>query len=384
MSNEDGVGGAADGAPSSADGRGGEAPRLSWRLLVRPVSIFVASRLAVLVTMWLGIRLVPEAPPEHIFLAWDASLYLQVIQDLYPANPPDPGVYAFFPLFPLLSRAVSSGLRIGAAEAGLLVSGVAGVGAAVNIWLLCHRLLGRDAADRAVALFCFFPGSFVLSMLYAEGVMLALSAACLWALISRRWLLGGIFGALATASRPNAVAVIAACAWASGAAIVSRREWRSLVAPALAPVGITAFFGLLWARTGDPAIWFTTQRDLWHEKLSPLALVDDFGAFSAAPFENTNTTVVVLGALVCFAGLLLLVRSSLPPVLTVYSAVVIALAACSVTLGPRPRFVLTAFPIFFVFGLQVRGLAFNLLLAASATALGAFTLMSLSTLLFTP
>jgi hypothetical protein len=71
-------------------------------------------------------------------------------------------------------------------------------------------------------------------------------------------------------------------------------------------------------------------------------------------------------------------------VLTVYAAAVIALAVCSETLGARPRFVLTAFPIFFVFALRLRGPAFSAVLGLFATVLGAFTLVSLSTLLFTP
>jgi hypothetical protein len=334
--------------------------------------------------MWFSTRLRPEAVPEHVFLTWDGNLYLQIITGGYPEFPADRGIFAFFPLYPLTARALAALPGIGPLGAGLVVGALGGFAAAVALWGLCRRLLGQDTADRAVALFAFFPGSFVLSMLYSEGVMLALSAACLWALVRHRWLLAGVLAALGTASRPNAIALVAACGWAAGLAIVHRREWRALVAPALAPLGILGFFALLWARTGDPMTWFTVQRTLWKERVTPFALVDDLRVFVAAPFENTNTTAVVVGAVICAIGLVLLVRSPLPSVLTVYAAAVIALAACSETLGPRPRFVLTAFPLFFVFALRLRGVAFLATLAASATILGGFTLMSLDTLLFTP
>jgi hypothetical protein len=371
------------GAPTP-DGREARSPRRGARVLLRPIAIYGASRVAVLAALWLATRLVPGLTMTDVFRSWDGNLYFQIIDDGYLEFPADRGTFAFFPLYPLISRALASLPGLGALEAGLLVGTVAGCAAAIGIWVLCRRLLDPATADRAVALFAFFPGSFVLSMLYSEGLMIALSAGCLWALVRHQWLLAGVLAALATASRPNAIALIAACAWAAGAAILSRREWRSLVAPALAPVGILAFFGLLWAKTGDPLTWFVVQRELWKERVTPLALVDDLRVFYAAPFENTNTTAVVMGAVVCGVGLVLLLRSPLPSVLSVYTAAVIALAACSETLGLRPRFVLTAFPLFFVFALRLQGVAFSAVLGASATVLGGFTLISVTTLLFTP
>jgi hypothetical protein len=350
----------------------------------RPVAIFAASRVAVLVAMWLELRLRPGTPGAQPFLAWDSGLYFQIIRDGYSSSPADPGIYAFFPAFPLSSRLLTQLPGIGALDAGLIVGLVASFAAAIAIWMLTAELKGRDTADRTLALFAFFPGSFVLSMLYSEGLMLALSAACLWALGRRKWLLAGVLAALATASRPNAIALVAACAWAAGAAILSRREWRSLIAPALSPLGLVAFFGLLWQRTGDPLKWFHVESRLWHEHVTPLAIVHWFQDFVALPFVNTNTLAACVGALVCAVGLVLVFRSKLPGPMVVYTVVIVAMAACSATLGPRPRFVLTAFPLFIAFALRLRGVAFSAVLGLSALLLGAFTMISLATILFTP
>ena len=371
-------------APSTTAHPGGVSLHTVGRLLLRPLAIFALSRAAVLAAMWLSVRLTPELPPEHVFLAWDGNLYFQIIDGGYTADPADPGIYAFFPAFPLLARGLSAVTGLGALRSGLLVGTAAAFAAAVAIWLLCHHLRGADVADRAVALFAFAPGSFVLSMLYAEGVMLALSAACLYALLTRHWVLAGLLAALGTASRPNAVALGVACAWAAGMAVWKRGEWRSLAAPALAPVGFLSFHLLLWSVTGEPLTWFRVQRELWQERVSPLALVDDLAVFLRAPFENTNTTAVVAGTVVTLVGLVLMVRARLPGVLVVYTAVVVLLAASSETLGLRPRFVLTAFPLFLALAVHLRGAVFAGVLGLSATALGAFTMISLSTILFTP
>lgn len=366
--------------PAARSGRG----RAAALELLRPVGIYVASRAAVLTAMWLAVRLMPQLPPSHVFLSWDGSHYLRIIEGGYPDGSEIVPQYAFFPVFPLLARALAAVPGVGPLDAGLLVGGVAGVAAAVGIWVLARRLYDRAVADRAVALFGFFPGSFVLSMLYAEAVMLALSAACLWALVSRHWVLAGALAAVATASRPNAVALAAACGWACLVALWQRREWRSLAAPLLAPIGFLSFHVLLWTRTGDPFTWFRAQRELWHERVTPLALVDDVTVFVSAPFENTNTTAVVIGSAVALVGLVLMLRARVPGELVVFALVVLALAASSETLGLRPRFVLTAFPLFIGIAVHLRGAAFASVLGLFATVLGAFTMISLSGILFTP
>ena len=54
------------------------------------------------------------------------------------------------------------------------------------------------------------------------------------------------------------------------------------------------------------------------------------------------------------------------------------------TLGARPRFLMTAFPLVAVVGHRLRGNVFTAVLAASATLLGCFTVLSVHTLLATP
>src|SRR5664279_2260311 len=73
----------------------------------------------------------------------------------------------------------------------------------------------RRVALRTTAVFACFPGAIVLSLAYTEGLTLVLAVGCLLALLHRRWLLAGICAAFATAARPNALALVVACGWAS-------------------------------------------------------------------------------------------------------------------------------------------------------------------------
>jgi hypothetical protein len=371
---------------ASADGAPVPAATSSARRLLRPVAVFAASRAVVLAAIWLGAKLVPPLSLAGAASTWDGGWYLLVASGGYPDAVPDAGgsALAFFPLYPLLVRAVDALPLLTPIGAAVLVSTIASLGAAVVIWVLGARLLGTEVADRAVTLFAFFPGSFVLSMVYAEGVMLLLSAGCLWALVQRRWLVAGVLAALATASRPNAVAVIGACGWAALTAIRTRGEWRALVAPALAPLGIVTFFGYLWARTGEATAWFSAQRVGWEERVSPLAVVDDLRQAAREPLVDVNNTVVVVGAVLAVVGLVLLVRARVPGEVVVFAAIVLSLALVSETLGPRPRFLLTAFPVFYGVAAALRGVASTTVVAMMACTLGAFTIMSVSTLAVTP
>ena len=75
----------------------------------------------------------------------------------------------------------------------------------------------------------------MLSFAYTEALLLVFAMACLWCLMEERWVLAGVLAAFGTATRPNGLALVLACAVASFLAIRSERDWKSLAAPLLAP-----------------------------------------------------------------------------------------------------------------------------------------------------
>ena len=122
--------------------------------------------------------------------------------------------------------------------AGIGVSLAAGLVATAGLWRLAVRLSDDRTADRTVVLFAFLPSAFVLSMVYADALFLALAVWCLIALLDERWLAAGIAAAAAGLVRPTAVALCAACAWGAIVAIRSGGSWRALVRARTRAVGI--------------------------------------------------------------------------------------------------------------------------------------------------
>lgn len=351
-------------APAHRDG-----DATAWRrALVVGMATFVVSRLCILAgagvraaQVWIDARTdgepVRQSPRQLItgvFTQWDGNWYLAIVRHGYPAHVPDDITYfqlqartAFFPAYPMLVRAVDVVLPGGDVLAALFTNMVLSVLCVVGVGLLARRLFDVDVAQRAMVLFAVFPGAVVLSYAYSEALLIALVLACFLCLLDERWLLAGLAAAAATAARPNGVAVVAACAVAAFLAIRARRQWRALVAVALAPVGFVAFQLFLWAHTGEPTVWFRVQNEAWKEGTSygATALKNTF-RFILHPFESPAAALTAASLVALGFGLWCMWRRRLPWPMVAYVAVVTVLMLMPATVTARPRFVFTAFPIF--------------------------------------
>jgi hypothetical protein len=329
--------------------------RATWsdrlpRAWLFPLLVFATTWLLILATWYGSDMLYGQAHPwTWHFLFKDAGWYEYVAKFGYPARlrmGPRAAPTAFFPLFPLLiglsSRAIGSYV-IG----GLVVSVLAGAASAVGVWALAARVRGRWVADRAVMLYCFFPGAMTFGMLYSEPLSVALGAAVLMALVSRRWLLAGVIGAVATAEASVMIVVVAASGIAALQAIWRRGEWRALIAPALSPLGVLAFFGYLGHRYHDYAFWFQVERVDWAQHIDwgarTLGLLagNDPGRYQG----SVMTSIYVIMLYATLAGIAIVLAARLPLPVSLYG-VLAPLTFLISRASPRPRFVLCAFPLF--------------------------------------
>ncbi|HYH49259.1 MAG TPA: hypothetical protein VEG38_06900, partial [Acidimicrobiia bacterium] len=166
------------------------------RALAVPLLAYLASR--VIMTFAIGLATVAGRHSLHyVVTVWDGRWYEKIALHGYPHAVPQGDFYAgtgsnaqsavaFFPLYPLLMRALDRILPGGADVAGVVLSLLLGALATVLVWFVAEKVAGRRVADRAAVLFAFSPGAFVLSLVYAEGLLIVLSAGCMLALLDRR------------------------------------------------------------------------------------------------------------------------------------------------------------------------------------------------------
>ena len=359
---------------SRAPARTSSRRALPTRRLWLPVAAWAVSRLVLLTVVTMANAIVASGRDlVETMRLWDGNWYIEAANG-YDVDRVVPGIatgqvdIAFFPAFPLTLRGFAAITGMPVDAGGVVLNLLIGAVTVVLIWLVVEHTADAEAADRAALLFSFFPGSILLSFVYSEPLMLAFVAGCMLALLRRSWVLAGVLGALATFTRPNALAICVACAWAAGVAIAQRREWRALWAPLLSPVGFVGYLTWLYTATGQPDAWFRVQREGWGERV-------DFGAqnwrtIAAVLTDPWSTTLAarlrLVFLLIAIAGAVALWRWRPPAVVWLYAAAVIGLSIVSLTLGTRPRFVLTAFPLIAALGWAVRGRWFPVLLAASA------------------
>lgn len=295
-----------------------------------------------------------SGPMLDVLTSWDGLWYLRIVRSGYPRTVRPDVTYdvadaraAFFPTYPTLVRALDTVLPGGDVIAALLLNVVLGAAFIAVCGVIARDLFGVRAAERSMVLIALFPGSFVLSFAYTEALLVTVAAGTLLFLIRRQWLAAGVLAAIGTATRPNGIALAAACAVAALLAIRERREWRALVAALLAPLGFVAFQWWLGHHAGEPGVWFRVQTEAWGEGASfgLTAITRTVEAITSPLTSPTNViTAVSLGTTILLGWFARRVR--LPWPILAYCAAIVVLMLLPATVTARPRFVFTAFPLF--------------------------------------
>lgn len=288
-----------------------------------------------------------------VLTSWDGKWYYAIIRDSYPNRIPVNVTWddyqartAFFPVYPDLVRWFDKILPGRDVTAGLVLNLILGAGVVLLVGLLARDLFGIQVGYRAMLLMALFPGSFVLSFTYSEATMLVFAAGCLLCLQRRQWLAGGVLAALGAATRPNGIALIFACFVAVAFAVKERREWRSITAIAIAPIGFIGFHLFLWRRTGEGMAWYRTQSEAWDEGTSfgLTAIRNTIDAF-VHPLSSPTDVITAVSFLAMLILLYTAWKKRLPAPLVAYTAVVLVLMLAPSTVTARPRFLYTAFPL---------------------------------------
>ena len=335
--------------------------------------VFGASRLVTFIVAY-AIAAVSGGSVTEVLARWDGGWYLAVVQRGYPetvaggVGDQAQSTLGFFPGYPLLIHGGSSLTGLSPALVGVLLSTVAGAATSVVLWLLAERIADAKTAGRAVALFCFFPSAFILSMVYAEALFFLLVATCLLALVLERWLIAGVAAGLAGLVRPNGLVLTLCCGWAAAQAIRHRRSWKPAIAPLLAPTGTLAFFGYLQVHTGDWLAYVHTQKRGWDQGF-------DFGVSNArtllAVISSRQLGFYVLMLAACMLGIVMalyiLIRWPLPAPILIYVLGIVGVALLSSNTTSVPRFLLTAFPVLIPIARYLSDDAYPTVAAASAT-----------------
>jgi Gpi18-like mannosyltransferase len=260
--------------------------------------------------------------------------------------------------------------------AGVIISWVAYVLAMVMLYRLGRTYLPRRAAERAVIFASVFPFAFFYGVVYSEALFLLFTVSAFYGFRTKRWWLGALAGALASATRVNGIMALPALgllAWQSAGKDAAARK-KALAAVALVPVGLVLYSLYVDTLSGSYFEWtYSIQR--WNYSIagSPITgFVFVISELVARPYQYITThPTAPYDILNGFAGLVFIL--SLPFVgrrigaaYVVHMALNLWLPLSSGVLEGVGRYCAVLFPFYFVMA-TVRPFVLRTgLLAASA------------------
>ena len=165
-------------------------------------------------------------------------------------RPGEGRLLAFYPLFPCLLRLVAyiSGSYL---AAGLIVSGIASIAAAVLLRRLVQLDYDNAVALRSVWFFLIFPTAYFLHVGYSESLFLALALGSVLAARTDRWGLAGLLGAFCWLTRATGAILVPTLAVEIAQKYSTNRRWnRRWLWIAFVPTGFAIYLLLNWRVTG--------------------------------------------------------------------------------------------------------------------------------------
>ncbi|HVY50162.1 MAG TPA: mannosyltransferase family protein [Devosia sp.] len=320
--------------------------------------LFLGSRGLLLLIGYLTLALVPGAHAAgpllpNLFVHWDSDWYLQIAAQGYTRAeaPGQPGAtsFAFYPLLPLLMRALHQITGLPLPLSGVLLSNIALCIALMVVVELGAAVTGdRRNGLMSAALLSFVPEGFVFSAIYTESLFLLLTAGSMLAFARQRYVASALLAALNSTVRTNGVLVAAYYLLdilrrrgLKGALRVWERPEEYLPAIA-APLGLVLFWWFAFLVTGDAFAQKSTVLHGW-------------GWAPALPWTNVLTYLAsgaltdrfwVVSALISLALSFTLLRREYWP-LFAYCLLNFALYLTGATANSLLRYSITILPIYF-------------------------------------
>lgn len=313
--------------------------------------------------------------PAALLDSWnrlDVQWYIAIAQHGYWAIPST----AFFPLYPMLLRAVAFPLGGHYLVAGMIVSNLGALASFIGMGLLAAHEGKPDDAPRAIRIEAAYPLAFFTVAAYADSLLLALITFALYFARRGTWRWAAAAAFLAGLTRPTAITLCLPLLWEYGSqhgwwarARFRQGRWRQLLGPRAAldlilvigavPVALSFYATFCWLRFGDP-LAFAHAQQYWLRVAGPpwTALGLAAHALGAHPLLSFDAarTLIDLAPAVLFLVLTLVAVRRMPVAFTLYM-----LGELYLALGtPRPtflfpfaatgRYLLPSIPIFLLLG----------------------------------
>ncbi len=227
-------------------------------------TMWLCSRMVIIIAMLLIAPLLPTPLNASAatfswdaFSAWDSEWYRKIVTYGYEyINDSKQHSIAFFPLFPLLIRAIMA-FGLSFELAGTLLNNLAFLAALIVLYFWVEERNGKSAARWTTAVLAWCPYSIYGTVIYTEGLFLLCSTAALRAFDKQQYTWVAFWGALSTATRSPGMALIPAFLFASWK---QRRGVKAYVASLAVGLGVFLYSLYCQIQFGDALAFVHVQK----------------------------------------------------------------------------------------------------------------------------
>lgn len=267
--------------------------------------------------------------------------------------------HAFFPLFPLLIRALEPAIGANYSKSGLLIVHGAFILSIFLFWKLVTLDFSSSIGRWAVVFLLVFPTSFFFASIYTESLFFLFAVSSFFAARRKRWFWASVLGAFAAATKFVGLALLPALIWEwwEQNKLKMKKEklkigdfwWLFLI-----PLPLIGYMIYLYFSVGDPLAFIHAQPAFGANRSGgeliflPQVLFRYLKIFATVSWVEYDMRIAFLEFfLFSFVlGLLVLSWKTMRKSYLIFSLLLILIPTLTGTLSSMPRYVLVIFPLY--------------------------------------
>ncbi|MAG60027.1 hypothetical protein CMO96_04530 [Candidatus Woesebacteria bacterium] len=368
------------------------------------ILLFLAWKIWILVFALLGLVFLPwhssaffgggiENYSQYpLFLGWanfDGGQYLSIAQRGYIVSQ-----HSYFPLYPYLMHILAPNSLFFLSLAGLAISHIAFFASLVLFWHLLRLDYTEKVSFIVIVTLLVFPTSFYFGAVYTESLFLFLALATFYAARKGNWLIAGLCGAVASATRIYGILLLPALffEWFYQRELLGMQprtlrgfffflpdalrqkihevaeklkksvgvSYWPLLPLLIIPLGLLAYMSYLASTTGDPFAFYTELATFGEQRGGGkiVLLYQVFWRYFKMIFTVTKSDPIYFTILMELATAILALSllmwgylKKVRPSYLVFAALGYILPTLTGSFSSLPRYVLVLFPLFIILGL---------------------------------
>lgn len=302
-----------------------------------------------------GIESYLKAPFFWSWANFDGEHYLSIAYQGYL-----PLTYFFFPAYPFLISLISSLVKnsfLTHAIVGFVVSNIIFLFGLAGFWKLMELDFSKTIRKNAILLLLLFPTSFYFGSVYTESLFFTTVVWSFYFARERKWIISGLLGAIATATRVVGLALVPALI--VELIIQHKKKRKNLLAPfagiATSLLGIGGYMLYLFNKTGDSLSFMKSVEIFGQQRSSTFVLLPQvFYRYFFKVLPNINysyfpvvfSTYLEIATALLFLVLVVIAFKKLRLSYAIYFALGYLIPTLSGSFSSFHRYVLVLFPAF--------------------------------------